>query len=246
MLIDLNADVGEECGDDAALIPLLTSANVSCGVHAGDIEVMRRTVAICRQHEVTVGAHVSYPDREHFGRRDMTLPAPELTRVVLEQLRTLSDITAAAGTPMRYLKAHGALYNRMADDAAVADAVLAAIQVFDPKLLLLTLPASVAMARARTVGIGAVGEAFADRGYRDDGRLQPRDQEGALVTDAGGVATRALRLAREGIVESVGGKPVTIKARSLCVHGDTPGAVMLAGAVRGALQQAGVELRAFA
>lgn len=246
MLIDLNADVGEECGDDAALIPLLTSANVSCGVHAGDIEVMRRTVAICRQHEVTVGAHVSYPDREHFGRRDMTLPAPELTRVVLEQLRTLSDITAAAGTPMRYLKAHGALYNRMADDAAVADAVLAAIQIFDPKLLLLTLPASVAMARARTVGIGAVGEAFADRGYRDDGRLQPRDQEGALVTDAGGVAARALRLAREGIVESVGGKPVTIKARSLCVHGDTPGAVMLAGAVRGALQQAGVELRAFA
>ena len=246
MLIDLNADVGEECGDDAALIPLLTSANVSCGVHAGDIEVMRRTVAICRQHEVTVGAHVSYPDREHFGRRDMTLPAPELTRVVLEQLRTLSDITAEAGTPMRYLKAHGALYNRMADDAAVADAVLAAIQIFDPKLLLLTLPASAAMARARAAGIGAVGEAFADRGYRDDGRLQPRDKEGALVTDAKRVAARALRLAQEGIIESVGGKPVTIEARSLCVHGDTPGAVMLAGAVRSALQQAGVELRAFA
>lgn len=246
MQIDLNADVGEECGDDAALIPLLTSANVSCGVHAGDVAVMRRTVDICLQHGVAVGAHVSYPDREHFGRRDITLSAPELTRVVLEQLRDLSGIAAAAGASVRYLKAHGALYNRMADDAAVADAVLAAIQAFDPKLLLLTLPASAAMGRAHVAGIDAVGEAFADRGYRDDGRLQPRDKEGALVTDAGRVAARALRIAQEGIVESVGGKAVTIEARSLCVHGDTPGAVMLAGAVRSALRQAGIELRAFA
>ena len=245
MLIDLNADVGEECGDDAALIPLLTSANVACGVHAGNTEVMRRTVDICLQHGVAVGAHVSYPDREHFGRLDMTLSAPELTRVVLEQLRALSGVAVAAGASVRYLKAHGALYNRMVDDATVADAVLVAMEAFDPKLRLLTMPASVAMGRARAAGIGAVGEAFADRGYRDDGRLQPRDKEGALVTDAGRVAARALRLAQEGTVESVGGKPVTIKARSLCVHGDTPGAVMLAGAVRSALQQAGVELRAF-
>lgn len=246
MLIDLNADVGEECGDDAALIPLLTSANVACGVHAGDTEVMARTVAICMRHGVAIGAHVSYPDREHFGRRDMSLPAPKLTRVVLEQLRALSDVAAAAGAPVRYLKAHGALYNRMADDAAVADAVLAAIQAFDPKLLLLTLPASVAMRRAHVAGINAVGEAFVDRGYRDDGRLQPRDKEGALISDIRKVAARVLRLAREGIVESVDGKPVTIEARSLCVHGDTPGAVMLAGAVRSALQEAGVELKAFA
>lgn len=246
MLIDLNADVGEECGDDAALIPLLTSANVACGVHAGDTEVMARTVAICMRHGVAIGAHVSYPDREHFGRRDMSLPAPKLTRVVLEQLRALSDVAAAAGAPVRYLKAHGALYNRMADDAAVADAVLAAIQAFDPKLLLLTLPASVAMRRAHVAGINAVGEAFVDRGYRDDGRLQPRDKEGALISDIRKVAARVLRLAREGIVESVDGKPVTIEARSLCVHGDTPDAVTLAGAVRSTLQQAGIELRAFA
>lgn len=246
MLIDLNADVGEECGDDAALIPLLTSANVACGVHAGDTEVMARTVAICMRHGVAIGAHVSYPDREHFGRRDMSLPAPKLTRVVLEQLRALSDVAAAAGAPVRYLKAHGALYNRMADDAAVADAVLAAIQAFDPKLLLLTLPASVAMRRAHVAGINAVGEAFVDRGYRDDGRLQPRDKEGALISDIRKVAARVLRLAREGIVESVDGKPVTIEARSLCVHGDTQDAVALAGAVRSTLQRAGIELRAFA
>lgn len=246
MLIDLNADVGEECGDDAALIPLLTSANVACGVHAGKVEVMRRTVRICLQHGVAIGAHVSYPDREHFGRRDMALPAPELTRVVFEQLRTLSHVAAKAGASVRYLKAHGALYNRMADDAAVADAVLAAIRAFDPKLLLLTLTASAAMARAQAAGVGAVGEAFADRGYQDDGRLQPRDKEAALVTDAEQVAARALRIVQEGVVESIGGKQVAIEARSLCVHGDTPGAVALARAVRGALQRAGVELRAFA
>src|SRR5882724_1403644 len=119
MRIDLNADVGEECGDDATLIPLLTSANVACGAHAGGPETMRRTVALCRSHGVRIGAHVSYPDREHFGRRDMALPPAELTASVTQQLRTLSDIAQATGCEVRYLKAHGALYNRMAEDAGV-------------------------------------------------------------------------------------------------------------------------------
>ena len=245
MLVDLNADVGEECGDDAALIPLLTSANVACGGHAGDAAVMARTVGLCTRHGVRIGAHVSYPDREHFGRRDMQLPAAELTAELLRQIRALDTVARAAGARVTYLKAHGALYNRMADDPVVTDAVLGALKAFDPGLSLLTLPGSVAMKRARAMGIEPVGEAFADRAYRDDGRLQPRGEPGAVITDAQQVAARGLRLAKQGRVESVTGKSIAIEVRSLCVHGDTPGAVELARALRAALQVAGVELRAF-
>lgn len=245
MLVDLNADVGEECGDDAALIPLLTSANVACGGHAGDTRVMARTVGLCLRHGVHVGAHVSYPDREHFGRRDMQLPSAELTAELLRQIEALHTVAQSAGAQVTYLKAHGALYNRMADDAAVADAVLAALKAFDPGLSLLTLPGSIAMERAWGAGVRCVGEGFADRAYRDDGRLQPRGEAGAVITDAHQVAARGLRLAAQGTVESVSGKPVAIEVRSLCVHGDTPGAVELARALRAALQAAGVEIRAF-
>lgn len=245
MQLDLNADVGEECGDDAALIPLLTSANVACGGHAGDTAVMARTVALCLEHGVHIGAHVSYPDREHFGRRDMQLLPAELTAELLRQIESLSTVARDAGARVRYLKAHGALYNRMADDSAVADAVLAALKGFDSKLMLLTLPDSKAMEQARAAGVQAVGEAFADRGYRDDARLQPRNEVGAVISDPQQVAARGLRLAREGLVESVSGRTVAVEARSLCVHGDTPGAVQLARALRSALQEAGVELRAF-
>lgn len=245
MLVDLNADVGEECGDDAALIPLLTSANVACGAHAGNTQVMRQTVRLCLDHGVVLGAHVSYPDRENFGRRDLDLPAAAITASVGEQMEVLAAVAQSAGTRVRYVKAHGALYNRMADDAEVADAVIAALKGFDPRLSLLTLPDCVAMRQAERQGVSTVGEAFADRAYRDDGRLQPRSEEGAVITDDERVAERGLRLVREGLVESVSGKPITVKARSLCVHGDTPGAVQLARALRTALQDAGVELRAF-
>ena len=246
MLLDLNADVGEECGDDSALIPLLTSANVACGAHAGDARVMRRTLDLCLAHGVHVGAHVSYPDRENFGRRDLALPPGQVTASVSEQLQALSEVVRAAGARFTYVKAHGALYNRMAGDAAVADAVIAALRAFDPKLALLTLPGSIAMQRAWEHGITVVGEAFADRAYRDDGRLQPRSEPGAVLTDAETVAARALAWVRDGVMTSVSGKPVKIEARSLCVHGDTPGAVSLAKALRAALLGAGVELGAFA
>ena len=245
MRLDLNADVGEECGDDAALIPLLTSANVACGGHAGDAGVMARTVDHCLQHGVRIGAHVSYPDRKNFGRKDMQMSPAGLGAELLQQLQSLGAVARAAGARVMYVKAHGALYNRMADDAAVADAVLGALKSFDPSLALLTLPGGVAMQRAHAVGVTAVGEGFADRAYRDDGRLQPRGDAGAVITDAHTVAARGLRLAREGRIESVSGKTIRLEVRSLCVHGDTPGAVELARALRAALQGAGVELRAF-
>ena len=245
MRIDLNADVGEECGDDAALIPLLTSANVACGGHAGNPEVMRRTVALCLAHGTNVGAHVSYPDRANFGRRDLALPAGQITVSVGEQLQALSEVAHSAGARLTYVKAHGALYNRMADDAAVADAVIAAVRAFDPALALLTLPDSVALQRAREQGLRAVGEAFADRGYRDDGRLQPRGGPGAVLTDVAEVTARALAWAKEGDMKSVSGRSVRVEARSLCVHGDTPGAVAVATALRAALIEAGFTLEAF-
>lgn len=245
MRIDLNADVGEECGDDAALIPLLTSANIACGAHAGNPGTMRRTVEACLAHRVRIGAHVAYPDREHFGRRDLDLPPAEVTASVAGQLRVLAAITQSAGTEVRYLKAHGALYNRMADDAATADAVIAALKDFSPALKLLTLPDSVATRRAAAAGVEAIGEAFADRGYRDDGRLQPRGEPGALLTGASEVTSRALAWLRGGMMPSVDGKPFELEARSLCVHGDTPGAVAMAAALREALLDAGIELAAF-
>ena len=245
MLMDLNADVGEGCGDDAALMPLLTSASITCGAHAGDDASMRRTVALALEEDVVIGAHVSYPDREHFGRRDLTLPSAKLTAEVLCQLQALSDIAASAGTRVRYVKAHGALYNRMAQDEDVATVVIAAVRSFDSALPILTLPESAAATAARRLGTQAVAEAFADRAYTAEGKLVSRDQTGAVIIDEKTVAQRGVDIARAQCVQSIDGRSVRIHARSLCVHGDTPGAVALARALRTALEQAGVQLRAF-
>lgn len=246
MLLDLNADVGEGCGDDAALLALISSASIACGGHAGDAVSMHRMVTLAVQHGVAIGAHVSYPDRENFGRRDMMLPPVELTAHVLYQLGALAAIVAAAGARLCYVKTHGALYNRMADDATTADAVLAAMQAFDNSLPLLTLPGSVAAQHAEKHRITAVAEAFADRAYQDNGRLLPRGEPGAVLHDTKQVAVRAVRWAREGVMDSVSGRPIHIAARSLCVHGDTPGALSMARALRAGLEQAGVQLQAFA
>lgn len=244
--IDLNADLGEGCGDDAAMLEIVTSANIACGAHAGDANTMRNTVQHALANRVVIGAHVSYPDREHFGRRDMHMAAAELSDQVLRQIELLDRIARECGTRVRYVKAHGALYNRMADDAVVADAVIAAIRQFDASLLLLTLPDCVAMHCAGRAGVQTVAEAFADRAYTDAGRLTPRKEPGAVITDPDSVAQRSVAIAECGVVTSAGGKEIAVAARSLCVHGDTPGAVMLARTVRAALQRAGIQVAAFA
>lgn len=244
--IDLNADLGEGCGDDAALLTSVTSANVACGFHAGGPTVMAETVAAAVANGVVVGAHVSYPDREGFGRREMTVSAKQLRADVLYQLGALDALARAAGTRVRYVKPHGALYHRVAADEATARALLAAVRDYDPGLLLLTLPGSVATRCAAAAGVAAVGEAFADRGYTPDGRLVPREQPGALLTDPEEVARRGVRLATEGVVRAVDGSNVQVAAGSLCLHGDTPGAVELARRVRDALTAAGVTVTAFA
>ena len=249
--MDLNSDLGEgygrwTLGDDAALLEIVTSANVACGFHAGDPATIDRTVRAAVERGVAVGAQVSYPDLVGFGRREIDVPPGDLTADVLYQLGALEAFARAAGSRVRYVKPHGALYNRIVRDPVQAAAVAEAIRRYDPALPLLTLPGSAAAAAAAEAGIEAVGEGFADRAYTGDGRLVSRREPGAVLEDPGRVAARAARMATEGRVGTVDGGEVAVEVRSLCVHGDTPGAVELARAVRAALEAAGVVLEAFA
>jgi len=248
--LDLNSDLGEgygrwTLGDDAAMLEVVTSANVACGFHAGDPATIDRTVRTAVERGVAVGAQVSYPDLVGFGRREIDVPPGDLTADVLYQLGALEAFARAAGSRVRYVKPHGALYNRIARDPVQAAAVVEAIRRYDPGLPLLTLPGSAAAAAAAEAGIEAVGEGFADRAYSGDGRLVSRREPGAVLDDPGLVAARAARMATEGRVGTVDGGEVAVEVRSLCVHGDTPGAVELARAVLAALEEAGVALGAF-
>ena len=249
--MDLNSDLGEgyghwALGDDAALLEVVTSANVACGFHAGDPATMDRTVRTATEHGVAIGAQVSYPDLVGFGRREIDEAPDDLTADVLYQIGALEAFARAAGSRVRYVKPHGALYNRIARDPVQAAAVVEAIRRYDPALPLLTLPGSAAMRAAEEAGIPAVAEGFADRAYTAEGRLVSRREPGAVLHDPRQVATRAVVMATEGRVETVDGGQVAVQVRSLCVHGDTPGAVELAKAVRAALDEAGLPLEAFA
>jgi UPF0271 protein len=249
--VDLNSDLGEgygrwALGDDAALLEVVTSANVACGFHAGDPATIDRTVRTAVEHGVSIGAQVSYPDLAGFGRREMDVAPADLTADVLYQLGALEAFARAAGSRVRYVKPHGALYNRIARDPVQAAAVVEAVRRYDPALPLLTLPGSAAMDAAREAGIPAVAEGFADRAYTADGRLVSRREPGAVLHDPERVAARAVVMATEHRVEAVDGNQVEVDVRSLCVHGDTPGAVDLARAVRTALEDAGVALEPFA
>jgi UPF0271 protein len=245
--IDLNADLGEDCGaDDAAMLDVVSSANVACGFHAGGGEVMAATVAAAAVRGVAIGAHVSYRDREHFGRRRLDVRADVLRDDVTEQLAALADCCAAAGTRIRYVKPHGALYHALTADRSQAEAVVGAIAAFDPSLPLLGLPGTLAVDVAHAAGLTTLTEAFADRAYTADGGLVPRDRPGAVLDDPGLVATRMLGLVETGTVAAADGTRVAVAADSICVHGDSPNAVAMARAVRDTLTAAGVEVAACA
>ena len=253
--IDLNADLGEGFGrwtltDDEALIGVVTSANVACGFHAGDPSTMRRVCELAAARGVRIGAQVSYRDLAGFGRRSMDVPRTELTDEIAYQLGALDVFARAAGAEVGYLKPHGALYNRVVRDeeqaAAVVDAVLAYRRAGGRALPVLGLPGSALLAAAVAAGLPVVAEAFADRAYTPAGTLLPRTEPGAVLHDPELVVARAVRMARDGEVVAVDGTVVPVRARSLCVHGDTPGAAALAGRVREALAAAGVRVEAFA
>jgi 5-oxoprolinase (ATP-hydrolysing) subunit A len=250
-VVDLNADLGESygawrLGDDEALLEIVTSANIACGFHAGDPLTMRRACASAVARGVAIGAQVSYHDLAGFGRREMTVPPEELAAEVLYQLAALDGIARAEGGRVSYVKPHGALYNRAARDPEQAAAIAAAVASFDKTLPVLSLPGSETAAAAASAGLQAVAEAFADRAYNDDATLVRRGTPGAVLTDSAAVAARVTGLVIHGTLQSASGKELRISARSVCIHGDTPGAVRLAWAVRAALEQAGVRLASFA
>ena len=230
MTIDLNADMGEGAGADEALLGVVSSANVACGLHAGDPTVMRRTVRAAKAAGVAIGAHPGFPDREHFGRREMTLTPAEIENWVIFQIAAIAGIAAAEGARLAHVKPHGALYNMAAKDKTMAYAIASAIALVDPSLVMVGLPASALEHAATRAGLGFAAEGFADRAYEPDGSLVARSKPGALITDPAAAARGALALARGG------------RVRTICIHSDTPHAAAIGAAVRRALDAAGARV----
>ncbi len=250
-VLDLNADLGEGFGrwrltDDDALLSAVTSANVACGFHAGDPSTMRRVCERAAERGVRIGAQVSYRDLPGFGRRAMDVPADELADEITYQIGALQVFARAAGSDVTYVKPHGALYNRVVTDAEQAAAVVAGVLRAGGDLPVLGLPGSRLHEAAARAGLPVVAEAFADRAYTALGTLVSRREPGALIADPDAVIARSVRIARDRSVTALTGEEVGVRARSLCVHGDTPGAALLARRVREGLEAAGVRVEAFA
>ncbi|MCX4425678.1 LamB/YcsF family protein [Streptomyces mirabilis] len=248
--IDLNADLGEGFGrwrltDDEQLLSVVTSANVACGFHAGDAATMRRVCELAAERGVRIGAQVSYRDLAGFGRRAMDVPPDELAAEVAYQIGALEVFARAAGACVSYVKPHGALYNRVVHDEEQAAAVVEGVLLADAALPVLGLPSSRFLKLAERAGLPTATEAFADRAYTEQGTLVPRTQADAVITDGEAVVERSLGLARFGMVTSHSGTRIPVRARSLCLHGDTPGAVDLARRVRARLESSGVAVKAF-
>ncbi len=247
-VVDLNSDLGEgfgafRAGDDEALFPLISSANVACGFHGGDPRVMERTVARAKAAGVGVGAHPSFLDLVGFGRRTMAATPDEIRTDCLYQIGALAAFCRAADVPLRHVKAHGALYNLAVKDEAAAGAIADAVRSFDPDLLFLAQPGS-ALARAgEAAELAVVHEAFADRAYNADGSLVARSQPGAVLTDPRAVAARMVRLVTEGVLTTIDGQELRLTPGSICVHSDTPTAVAIATALRAAFDEAGIAVR---
>ncbi|WP_128255331.1 LamB/YcsF family protein [Falsirhodobacter deserti] len=251
MQIDLNSDLGESfgawrMGDDATMLGIVSSANVACGFHAGDPVGILATLREAAARGVAVGAHVGYRDLQGFGRRKIDVASDDLTADVIYQIGALQGLARAAGTRVAYVKPHGALYNTVAGDARQADAVIAGMLAVDPSLVMMGLAGAPVLERARAAGLPVVAEAFADRAYTAEGLLVSRHEKGAVLHDPEVVAARMLRLATDGVIEAIDGTPLRLEASSICIHGDSPGAVAMAQRVREVLVAAGVSIRSFA
>lgn len=242
--VDLNADLGEGAGFDSEILDVVTSANISCGVHAGDAVSILRTIRDAAERNVAVGAHPSFPDRENFGRAEMKLAAAEVFAHVSYQLGAFGTLATAANTRVTHVKPHGALYNMAARDEQLADAIVQAMLVVDPYLILFAPPNSALERAGETAELRVVREVFADRNYLADGALVPRTRADALLTNAEEAAKRVARMLREGKVMSVEGHDVDVRAETICVHGDTPGAVEFVRNLRVELELLGINIRA--
>ena len=246
--IDLNADVGEASDDmgratEAGLIGLVSSVNIACGGHAGDDETMRRTIAAAVKYGCAIGAHPSYPDRAGFGRTKMDLPATVLGDGIERQIGRLAEVAASLGVALSHVKPHGALYHAVSEDDAVADAVLRAVRAIDPGLCLYAAAGSRAVERWSAGGVPVVPEAFADRTYEPDGRLRSREVPGAVLDSADATGAQAVSIARDRSVVASDGTRISLVAGTICVHGDTEGAVAMAATVVDRLRAVGIGLR---
>ena len=249
--IDLNSDLGEgfgpwPMGDDAAMLALVTSANIACGFHAGDPAGILKVLKVAAARGVVVGAHVGYRDLVGFGRRNMDPSSEELVGDTIYQIGALQGLAKAAGTTVRYVKPHGALYNTIASDARQAADVIAGIRAVDPSLILMALAGAPIVEQARAAGLTVVCEAFADRAYNADGSLVSRRLPGSVIHDPAEVASRMLRMVTEKRIVAIDGSDIALDAQSICIHGDTATAVAIASTLRDTLAARGVTLKSFA
>ncbi|MBS0389314.1 MAG: 5-oxoprolinase subunit PxpA [Proteobacteria bacterium] len=243
MHIDLNADLGEGCDTDEAILELVSSINIACGVHAGNAETMQRLVRAARTRGLAIGAHPSFPDREHFGRREMQLPLPVIRAELLYQIGALDAIARAEGAELAHVKPHGALYNQAVRDPALAQCIAHSVRDFNPRLKLMGLAGSPMIAAFRAAGLAVIEEGFADRRYSADGQLAKRGTPGALIDDTDAVLAQVLALVQAGTVTATDGSVRHLRVDTICLHGDGPHALEFARAIRAKLRQSGVEVR---
>lgn len=238
--IDLNCDLGEGAGHDAELMPLITSANIACGGHAGDEATMRATIALARKHGAAVGAHPGFADRANFGRRELSVTPGEVFALITDQVGAFRRLTAEAGVPVRHVKPHGALYNQAARDARLAQAVAGAVRALDPALILFGLAGSELVKAGRAAGLRVAEEVFADRTYQAGGSLTSRNRPDAMIADEAAAARQVIRLVKEGVVRATDGTEARLTADTVCLHGDGPRAAAFARRLRAELAAAGI------
>jgi len=243
--IDLNCDMGEGAGNDAAIMPYITSANIACGFHAGDEDTMRQTMRIAKTYGVAIGAHPSYPDREHFGRKEMHLPNSDIYTIITQQLSNLNAIAQKEEVLLNHVKPHGALYNQAAKDMSLAKAIVNAVKDFNPRLKLVGLSGSYLITAADDAGLQSVSEVFADRTYTAEGHLTPRSQANALIEEETESLQQVLQMVLHSTVATTSGKTIPIKAETICLHGDGLHAAAFAKRIYTALLAQGIGLKSF-
>jgi UPF0271 protein len=241
--IDLNCDMGEGMDNDALLMPLISSANIACGYHAGSEAIMRATVALAKLSGVSIGAHPGFADKENFGRTEMKLSENELYQLVWDQLNLLKTITKELDTQLHHVKPHGALYNMAAQDASMAKVIAQAVKDFDDHLILYGLSGSYLISEAKALGLTTASEVFADRTYQDNGSLTPRSQANALIQDHASSLAQVLQMIQEQTVTSVFGKTISLTAETICIHGDGPHALSFAQQINTALHNASIKIQ---
>ncbi len=242
--IDINCDLGDRIGNDEAIMPYISSANIACGYHAGDEKTMKETVELCKKYNVAIGAHPSFPDRENFGRTDMLLPPSEVYETVVKQINALEKIAAASGVSLRHVKPHGALYNMAARDKSLAPFIALAVFDTNNKYILYGLSGSYLIKEGKNLGLKTASEVFADRTYKDDGSLTSRSKDDALILDTGTAVAQVLQMIKEGKVISTTGKKIPIIAETICIHGDGEHAIEFAKAIHEALVSEGIDIKA--